>query len=237
AAPRQPAEPPAVRPVVPAAGIEQAVERVDDAHRPRTAVPPPSEPRTAAPAAPLPVDTDPPRRPASAPPAHPVEAAGEARDGGPVRVVVEAADDDELLMPRRAARPRAVAEEREDAVKEHAPGAALPAREADGGSVEAAGVAAPGAEDAEPDADSAGAQPRAAGRGSVVRPEAVRVAERPVSPTAAEPAAARPVVRVTIGRIEVRAAPPPAQPQPAAKPGWTPPVLSLGDYLKREAGR
>jgi hypothetical protein len=67
----------------------------------------------------------------------------------------------------------------------------------------------------------------------VVRPEAVRIAERPAQNVAEE----RPVVRVTIGRIEVRAAPAPAQPQPAARPGWKPPVLSLDDYLQREAGR
>ena len=47
----------------------------------------------------------------------------------------------------------------------------------------------------------------------------------------------RPVVQVTIGRIEVRAVHPPAAPQPARGPGWTPPVLSLDEYLKREGGR
>jgi hypothetical protein len=47
----------------------------------------------------------------------------------------------------------------------------------------------------------------------------------------------RPVVQVTIGRIEVRAVHPPAAPQPARGPGWTPPVLSLDEYLKRGGGR
>jgi hypothetical protein len=47
----------------------------------------------------------------------------------------------------------------------------------------------------------------------------------------------RPVVQVTIGRIEVRAVHPPAAPQPAHTPGWTPPVLSLDEYLKRGGGR
>jgi hypothetical protein len=47
----------------------------------------------------------------------------------------------------------------------------------------------------------------------------------------------RPVVRVTIGRIEVRAAQPPPAPQPPARPGYTPPVMSLDEYLKREAAR
>lgn len=49
--------------------------------------------------------------------------------------------------------------------------------------------------------------------------------------------AERPVVQVTIGRIEVRAVHPPAPPQPAREAGWTPPVLSLDDYLKRGSGR
>lgn len=64
----------------------------------------------------------------------------------------------------------------------------------------------------------------------------------------AEPAAAprraldpgeapRPVVRVTIGRIEVRAVTPPPPPQPAFRPGWTPPVVGLDEYLRREGGR
>ncbi len=48
---------------------------------------------------------------------------------------------------------------------------------------------------------------------------------------------ARPVVRVSIGRIEVRAAPAAPAPQPVARPGWTPPVMPLADYLEREAGR
>lgn len=48
---------------------------------------------------------------------------------------------------------------------------------------------------------------------------------------------ARPVVRVTIGRIEVRAVTPPPAPPAAARAAWTPPVLSLGDYLKRGSGR
>lgn len=60
-------------------------------------------------------------------------------------------------------------------------------------------------------------------------------AERAEGREAEEPA--RPVVRVTIGRIEVRAAPAAPAPQPAARPGWTPPVMPLADYLKREAGR
>ena len=47
---------------------------------------------------------------------------------------------------------------------------------------------------------------------------------------------ARPTIRVTIGRIEVRAAPPPAPQRPAA-PAWTPPVMSLEDYLSREGRR
>ncbi|HEX2205656.1 MAG TPA: hypothetical protein VHG91_20255 [Longimicrobium sp.] len=47
---------------------------------------------------------------------------------------------------------------------------------------------------------------------------------------------ARPVVRVTIGRIEVRAAPPPAPQRPAA-PAWTPPVMTLEEYLAREGRR
>lgn len=70
---------------------------------------------------------------------------------------------------------------------------------------------------------------------------AVRAAERgPVAESAdrredEEPA--RPVVRVSIGRIEVRAAPAAPAPQPAARPGWSPPVMPLADYLKREAGR
>lgn len=46
----------------------------------------------------------------------------------------------------------------------------------------------------------------------------------------------RQVIRVTIGRIEVRAAPAPAPAQPAAR-GWTPPVMSLDEYLEREARR
>jgi len=46
--------------------------------------------------------------------------------------------------------------------------------------------------------------------------------------------AERPVVHVTIGRIEVRAVTPPAAaPEPRPAPGWTPPVLSLDEYLKR----
>jgi hypothetical protein len=47
----------------------------------------------------------------------------------------------------------------------------------------------------------------------------------------------RPVVQVTIGRIEVRAVHPPAEPQPTRGAGWTPPVLSLDEYLKRGGGR
>lgn len=47
---------------------------------------------------------------------------------------------------------------------------------------------------------------------------------------------ARPTIRVTIGRIEVRAAPPPAPARPAA-PAWTPPVMSLEEYLAREGRR
>jgi len=67
------------------------------------------------------------------------------------------------------------------------------------------------------------------------RPDAVRVAERPARPAAGERGGERPVVRVTIGRIEVRAAEP--APRPAARAGWTPPVLSLDQYLKRESKR
>lgn len=47
----------------------------------------------------------------------------------------------------------------------------------------------------------------------------------------------RPMVQVTIGRIEVRAVHPPAAPQPVRGAGWTPPVLSLDEYLKRGGGR
>ncbi|HST57098.1 MAG TPA: hypothetical protein VLK84_00330 [Longimicrobium sp.] len=69
----------------------------------------------------------------------------------------------------------------------------------------------------------------------------VRAAERgPVAERTGEredEASARPVVRVSIGRIEVRAAPAAPAPQPAARPGWSPPVMPLADYLKREAGR
>jgi hypothetical protein len=61
----------------------------------------------------------------------------------------------------------------------------------------------------------------------------VSTRQQPQPPRQAEPE--RPIVHVTIGRIEVRAStPPPApqvQPQPA--PGWTPPVLTLEQYLKR----
>ena len=54
---------------------------------------------------------------------------------------------------------------------------------------------------------------------------------RPALPRAE---AERPVVHVTIGRIEVRAVTPPAPaPEPRPAPGWTPPVLSLDEYLKR----
>jgi hypothetical protein len=102
---------------------------------------------------------------------------------------------------------------------------------------EVAEVADARAERGERAAEPAGDLPREARRASVVRPEAVRVAEPPAPAVAQEPAVERPVVRVTIGRIEVRAAPAPAQPQPPAKPGWTPPVLSLDDYLQREARR
>jgi hypothetical protein len=68
---------------------------------------------------------------------------------------------------------------------------------------------------------------RAAERGPVAERGDVSADEEP----------ARPVVRVSIGRIEVRAAPAAPAPQPAARPGWSPPVMPLADYLKREAGR
>lgn len=60
---------------------------------------------------------------------------------------------------------------------------------------------------------------------------------RELPPAAGREEAERPVVQVTIGRIEVRAVHPPAAPQPAREPGWTPPVLSLDEYLKRGSAR
>jgi hypothetical protein len=43
-----------------------------------------------------------------------------------------------------------------------------------------------------------------------------------------------PEVRITIGRVEVRPHAP-AAPAPAPEPPWTPPRLSLDDYLARSA--
>jgi len=51
----------------------------------------------------------------------------------------------------------------------------------------------------------------------------------------APPAAPVPDVHVAIGRIEVRLpTPPPAHP---AQPGWSPPVLTLDEYLAKDAAR
>ncbi len=73
--------------------------------------------------------------------------------------------------------------------------------------------------------------------GDGAEPRQPRAPER-VPPMGMEKGGAeRPVVQVTIGRIEVRAVHPPAPPQPAREAGWTPPVLSLDDYLKRGSGR
>jgi hypothetical protein len=82
----------------------------------------------------------------------------------------------------------------------------------------------------------------AAVRGDAVdgdRPEPPRAGapERVPAPGMEKGGGERPVVQVTIGRIEVRAVHPPAAPQPAREAGWTPPVLSLDDYLKRGSGR
>jgi hypothetical protein len=229
----RPVEEPAARPVVPAAGIEQMVERVVDEHHPAPVRSIGSQ-SAASPAA-RPVDVDQPRPASAAPPAQSAEHAREAGDGGfhPIHVLVEA-EDDELLMPRSTVRARNVTQRGEDGASPPASPTACPRREAESGIVEVAEVAEVAetrAEHRERDADSTGTQPR----GSVVRPEAVRVAERPAAKAEEQPE--RPVVRVTIGRIEVRAAPAPAQPQPAARPGWKPPVLSLDDYLEREARR
>jgi len=67
-------------------------------------------------------------------------------------------------------------------------------------------------------------------------PVAATLASLPTRTPAPQPQQPeRPIVHVTIGRIEVRAStPPPApQPQPQAAPAWTPPVLTLDEYLKR----
>jgi len=56
---------------------------------------------------------------------------------------------------------------------------------------------------------------------------------------AGEPGAAAPQegpVQVTIGRVEIRP-PAPAPPAEAPRPRWSPPFLSLDDYLERSAGR
>jgi hypothetical protein len=45
---------------------------------------------------------------------------------------------------------------------------------------------------------------------------------------------ASPTIEVTIGRIEVRGATPPARP---TRPRWSPPNMTLGDYLDRRAGK
>ena len=72
-------------------------------------------------------------------------------------------------------------------------------------------------------------------QGAVVRGPAP--AARETAAEAREAAERRPVVRVTIGRIEVRAAAQPAAPAPAPRAGWAPPVMPLGEFLKREAER
>ena len=66
---------------------------------------------------------------------------------------------------------------------------------------------------------------------------AAETGAREMAPAEPREEAARPVVQVTIGRIEVRAGHPPAAPQPARQAQWTPPVLSLDEYLKRGNGR
>lgn len=218
-------------------GIERIVERVDDAPRPHPA--PSATSRSAestASSAARSGDADPPAHPASAAPL--VETRGRTAEHGlqPVHTVVEAGEDDGLLMPRPKARPRPPTLRGEDAESRPAPLAAGRVRETGDASVEVVKVAESSSGDAERGAESA-VPPSPAGRGSVVRAEGVRVAERTAPPAAEARTDERPVVRVTIGRIEVRAAPPPPQPQPAARAGWKPPVLSLDDYLKREAGR
>jgi hypothetical protein len=133
---------------------------------------------------------------------------------------------------------------REDAPRADVPGAAPAPRGRDDAD------AAPGEPSGTPprrraDPQPAVAEERTPDASPAPRPEPVRSVERaaPAVPASAEAAAARepaeerPVVRVTIGRIEVRATQPPPAPQPPARPGYTPPVMSLDEYLKREAAR
>ncbi len=142
-------------------------------------------------------------------------------------------DDDAVLMPLRPGPDEVL----------HDPGGDGPPRVVEA-AVDAAGDAGSFAA-----AHAAGPRPHPAAR----RPAGVRLLPREerrepdggarpgaalaaaARPPAAETGDARPVVRVTIGRVEVRAVAPPAAPaQPAPRPSWTPPLLSLDDYLRRD---
>lgn len=155
--------------------------------------------------------------------------------GGP-RAETERVQDDELLIPASTPPdPPAVestASTREDgsaplpAVEARrrgagdSPDATQPARDGEHASEALLMPAARGAEARAVDGDS----------GDARQPWAERM---PAAPVQKE----RPVVQVTIGRIEVRAVHPPAAPESARGAGWSPPVLSLDEYLKRGGGR
>lgn len=191
--------------------------------------------REVAPSARAPEPSPPPARPSSRLPAERVETSRRAQ----LRVETEPRGD-ELLIPAStppdppAFSPTAAA--REDG---SAPQTSVEAqRRVAGESMQATEPARQRAEPADEHASDAllmpvarRSEPRAVDGESADRTNA----RQPWTERQAEKE--RPVVQVTIGRIEVRAVHPPAAPQPARAPGWTPPVLTLDEYLKRGSGR